>query len=142
MYYLLVFLYSTSAGVGFAIPSSTVAKIVPQLIQFGRVVRAGLNIEIAPDPVANQLNVRNGALVLLVPANSPAAKVGLLPTTRGFTGKIVLGDVIVSVDNKPVRNKAEFLKALDDYSVGDKVVLKIQRGNDTLEMPIALEETS
>ncbi|GJX75159.1 protease Do-like protein 8, chloroplastic [Tanacetum coccineum] len=125
----------TSAGVGFAIPSSTVVKIVPQLIQFGRVVRAGLNIEIAPDPVANQLNVRNGALVLLVPANSPAAKVGLLPTTRGFTGKIVLGDVIV-------RNKAEFLKALDDYSVGDKVLLKIQRGNDTLEMPIALEETS
>ncbi|PWA77802.1 trypsin family protein [Artemisia annua] len=132
----------TSAGVGFAIPSSTVVKIVPQLIQFGRVVRAGLNIEIAPDPVANQLNVRNGALVLLVPANSPAAKVGLRPTTRGFAGNIVLGDVIVSVDNKPVRNKAEFLKALDDYSVGDKVLLKIQRGNETLEMPIALEETS
>ncbi|KAJ9561987.1 hypothetical protein OSB04_007147 [Centaurea solstitialis] len=116
----------TSAGVGFAIPSSTVVKIVPQLIKFGKVVRAGLNIEIAPDLVANQLNVRNGALVLLVPANSQAARVGLLPTTRDL----------------PVRNKAEFLKTLDDYSVGDKVVLKLQRGNETLEMPIALEETT
>nr|XP_043615303.1 protease Do-like 8, chloroplastic isoform X1 [Erigeron canadensis] len=132
----------TSAGVGFAIPSSTVVKIVPQLIQFGRVVRAGLNIEVAPDLVANQLNVRNGALVLLVPANSLAANVGLLPTTRGFAGNIVLGDIIVAVDDKPVRNKAEFLKALDDYNVGDKVILKIQRGDQTLEMAIALEETS
>lgn len=132
----------TSAGVGFAIPSSTVVKIVPQLIQFGKVVRAGLNIEIAPDLVANQLNVRNGALILQVPANSEAARIGLLPTTRGFAGNIVLGDTIVAIDNKPVRNKAEFLKTLDDYSVGDKVVLKLQRGNETLEMLIALEETT
>ncbi|KAI3784824.1 hypothetical protein L1987_43930 [Smallanthus sonchifolius] len=132
----------TQTGVGFAIPSSTVAKIVPQLIQFGKVVRAGLNVEIAPDLIANQLNVRNGALILQVPANSPAAKVGLLPTTRGFAGNIVLGDIIIAVDNKPVKNKAEFLKALDEYNVGDKVLLKIQRGNGTLEMPIALEESS
>ncbi|XP_021983325.1 uncharacterized protein LOC110879214 isoform X3 [Helianthus annuus] len=103
----------TSAGVGFAIPSSTVVKIVPQLIQFGK-----------------------------VPANSPAAKAGLLPTSRGFAGNIVLGDIVVAVDNKPVKNKAEFLKALDEYNVGDKVILKIQRGTETLEMPIALEESS
>ncbi|KAJ0754429.1 putative peptidase Do [Helianthus annuus] len=132
----------TSAGVGFAIPSSTVVKIVPQLIQFGKVVRAGLTLEIAPDLIANQLNVRNGALVLQVPANSPAAKAGLLPTSRGFAGNIVLGDIVVAVDNKPVKNKAEFLKALDEYNVGDKVILKIQRGTETLEMPIALEESS
>uniref|UniRef100_A0A5B7A776 PDZ domain-containing protein n=1 Tax=Davidia involucrata TaxID=16924 RepID=A0A5B7A776_DAVIN len=130
----------TSAGVGFAIPSSTVVKIVPQLIQFGKVVRAGLNVEIAPDLIANQLNVRNGALILQVPGNSLAAKVGLLPTTRGFAGNIVLGDIIVAVNDKPVRSKVEFYKALDDYSVGDEVLLKIQRGNDNLELPINLEE--
>ncbi|CAK9178943.1 unnamed protein product [Ilex paraguariensis] len=92
----------TSAGVGFAIPSLTVVKIVPQLIQFGKVVRAGLNVDIAPDLIANQLNVRNGALILQVPLNSLAAKAGLLPTTRGFAGNIVLGDIVVAVDNKPV----------------------------------------
>ncbi|KAF6160031.1 hypothetical protein GIB67_033115 [Kingdonia uniflora] len=93
-------LFRTSAGVGFAIPSSTVLKIVPQLIQFNKVVGAGLNLEIAPDLVANQLNVRNGALVLQVPGNSLAAKAGILPTTRGFAGNIVLGDVIAAVDKK------------------------------------------
>ncbi|CAJ1946969.1 unnamed protein product [Sphenostylis stenocarpa] len=132
----------TSAGVGFAIPSSTVLRIVPQLIQFGKVVRAGLNVDVAPDLIANQLNVRNGALVLLVPANSLAAKAGLNPTTRGFAGNIVLGDIIVAVNNKPVKNKAELLKTLDEYNVGDKVVLMIQRGSEKLELPVVLEEQS
>ncbi|MED6184093.1 Protease Do-like 8, chloroplastic [Stylosanthes scabra] len=130
----------TSAGVGFAIPSSTVLRIVPQLIKFGKVVRAGLNVDIAPDLIANQLNVRNGALVLQVPKDSIAAKAGLNPTTRGFAGNIVLGDIIVAVDNKPVKNKAELLKALDEYSVGDKVTLLIQRDTQNLELPLELEE--
>lgn len=130
----------TSAGVGFAIPSSTVLKIVPQLIQYGKVVRAGLNVDIAPDLVASQLNVRNGALVLQVPGNSPAAKAGILPTTRGFAGNIILGDIIVAVNNKPVKSKAELDKVLDDYNAGDRVMLKIQRGNENLELPITLEE--
>ncbi|KAL4332408.1 hypothetical protein GQ457_07G002720 [Hibiscus cannabinus] len=132
----------TSAGVGFAIPSSTVLKIVPQLIKFGKAVRAGLNIEIAPDLIANQLNVRKGALILQVPSNSFAAKAGLLPTTRGFAGNLILGDIILAVDNKPVKNKGELTKALDEYNVGDKVILKIQRGSENMEVPVVLEEVS
>lgn len=131
-----------SAGVGFAIPSSTVLRIVPQLIQFGKVVRAGLNAEIAPDPIANQLNVQNGALVLQIPSNSVAAQAGLIPTTRGLAGNIVLGDVIVAVNDKPVRSRADLLKAFEEYNVGDTVLLKIQRGNQSLELPLVLEETS
>ncbi|KAL1538690.1 Protease Do-like 8, chloroplastic, variant 3 [Salvia divinorum] len=131
----------TSAGVGFAIPSSTVVKIVPQLIQFGKVVRAGLNVEIAPDLIASQLNVRKGALILLVPKDSLAAKAGLLPTTRGFAGNIVLGDIIMAVNDKPIKNRGELYKTLDEYNIGEKVVLRIQRGNDNLEVPLILEET-
>ncbi|TXG57543.1 hypothetical protein EZV62_015372 [Acer yangbiense] len=104
------------------------------------VVRAGLNVDIAPDLVANQLNVRNGALILQVPGNSLAAKAGLQPTARGFAGNIILGDIIVAVDGKRVKSKAELSKALDDYNVGEKVILKIQRGNEDLELPIILEE--
>ncbi|KAA3456033.1 protease Do-like 8, chloroplastic [Gossypium australe] len=132
----------TSAGVGFAIPSSTVLKIVPQLIKFGKAVRPGLNIEIAPDLIANQLNVRKGALILQVPSNGLAAKAGLLPTTRGFAGNLILGDIILAVDNKLVKNKAELNKALDEYNVGDKVILKIQRGSENMELQVILEEVS
>lgn len=41
-----------------------------------------------------------------------------------------------------VKSKADLLKALDDYNVGDKVVLMIQRGSEKLELPVALEEQS
>ncbi|AED94481.1 Trypsin family protein with PDZ domain-containing protein [Arabidopsis thaliana] len=129
-------------GINTAIFTQTVLKIVPQLIQFSKVLRAGINIELAPDPVANQLNVRNGALVLQVPGKSLAEKAGLHPTSRGFAGNIVLGDIIVAVDDKPVKNKAELMKILDEYSVGDKVTLKIKRGNEDLELKISLEEKS
>ncbi|KAL8162636.1 hypothetical protein V2J09_014125 [Rumex salicifolius] len=105
-------------------------------------IRAGLNVDIAPDMIANQLNVRNGALVMQVAGNSLAAKAGLLPTTRGFAGNILLGDIIIAVDNKPVKSKAELNKVLDDYSVGDKVTLKVQRGSETLDVPVNLEETT
>lgn len=39
-----------------------------------------------------------------------------------------------------VKSKAELDKTLDDYNVGHKVILKIQRGNENLELPIILEE--
>ena len=41
-----------------------------------------------------------------------------------------------------VKNKAELNKVLEDYNVGDKVILKIQRGSENLELPIELEEKS
>ncbi|CAN6239720.1 unnamed protein product [Urochloa humidicola] len=132
----------TSAGVGFAIPSSTVLKIAPQLIQFGKVRRAGLNLDFAPDPIAYQLNVRNGALILKVPGGSAAAKAGLAPTGRGFAGNIVLGDIIVAVDGKPVKGKSDLLRVLDDYGVGDQVTLTVRRGAETLEVTLPLEEAN
>ncbi|GLJ22909.1 hypothetical protein SUGI_0432150 [Cryptomeria japonica] len=112
----------TSAGVGFAIPSDIVLKIIPQLIQSGKVVCPGLNIEIAPDAIANQLNVRTGALVLSVPGESAAANSGLIPTKRGFAGKIILGDVIIGVENSPIKNATELSKVLEDYSVGNMIL--------------------
>lgn len=42
--------------------------------------------------------------------------------------------------NKQVKNRAELYKILEEYNVGERVVLKIKRGNQTLELPIALEE--
>uniref|UniRef100_A0A453C4V6 PDZ domain-containing protein n=1 Tax=Aegilops tauschii subsp. strangulata TaxID=200361 RepID=A0A453C4V6_AEGTS len=130
----------TSAGVGFAIQSSTILKIVPQLIQSGKVRRAGLNVEFAPDPIAYQLNVRDGALILKVPPGSAVAKAGLVPTGRGFAGNIILGDVIVAVDGKPIKGKSDLLRVLDDYGVGDTVTLTIRRGAETIPIALSLED--
>ncbi|ONM16933.1 Protease Do-like 8 chloroplastic [Zea mays] len=105
-----------------------------------QVRRAGLNVDFAPDPIAYQLNVRNGALILKVPGGSAAAKAGLAPTSRGFAGNIVLGDIVVAVDGKPVKGKSDLLRVLDDYGVGDQVSLTIRRGSETLEATLPLEE--
>lgn len=76
----------TSAGVGFAIPINTVKRIVPQLIEYGRVVAPSLNVQVAPENVMRALKVNKGALVQTVDPNSAAAKAGLLPTRRGLSG--------------------------------------------------------
>lgn len=131
----------TSAGVGFAIPVDTVARIVPQLIAFGKVTRPGLNVQLAPDAVARQLNVRAGALVLSVPPGTAAAKAGLVPTRRAFSGNIVLGDIIVGIDSVPVKGSAELAKALDSLQVGTTVRLQVQRKDQTVDVPLTLEES-
>jgi len=132
----------TSAGVGFAIPVDTVAKLVPQLIAFGKVMRPGLNVQLAPEAVAQQLNVRSGALVLSVPDRSAAAKAGLIATRRGLAGNILLGDIIVAVGDTSVKNPQELAKALDSFQVGDKILLKVQRNDKVMELPLTLEEST
>lgn len=131
----------TSAGVGFAIPIDTVAKLVPQLIAYGKVMRPGLNVQFAPEAVAKQLNVRSGALVLTVPDKSAAAKAGIIATRRGLTGNILLGDVIVGVGETTVKNPQELTKALDSYQVGDQILLKVQRNDQIQVLPLTLEES-
>ncbi|KAJ7563230.1 hypothetical protein O6H91_03G101900 [Diphasiastrum complanatum] len=132
----------TSAGVSFAIPVDVVAKTVPQLIMFGKVLRPGLNVQLAPDSVAKQLNVKNGALVLSAPETSAAGKAGLLPTKRGLAGNIILGDVIVAINNVPIKTSLELSKILDDYQVGDQVFLKVERDNNLTELSFRLEESN
>ncbi|KAG0582626.1 hypothetical protein KC19_3G073600 [Ceratodon purpureus] len=132
----------TSAGVGFAIPVDTVAKLVPQLIAYGKVMRPGLNVQLAPEPVAKQLNVRSGALVLTVPDRSAAAKAGLIATRRGLAGNILLGDIIVGVGDTAIKNAQELAKALDSFQVGDQISLKVQRNDQIQDLPLTLEEST
>ena len=98
---------STGVGVGFAIPVSTLERAVPQLIEFGRIIRPTLGISLAPEGIASQLRVKGGALVQAAVPGGPGERAGLLPTRRGLGG-IVTGDVIVGIDDDPVRSAAEF----------------------------------
>lgn len=134
-----------SAGVGFAIPINTVNNIVPQLIKFGKVVRPSLKVQFAKDNVARQFSVTNGALAQFVDEKSNAGKAGLLPTRRSLGG-IVPGDVVTAIDGRRVRNEADIDNYLDEYQVGEVVVLTVLRGVETdkpekLSLEIALEES-
>jgi S1-C subfamily serine protease len=121
-------IYSPSgayAGVGFAIPVDVVERIVPQLIKDGRVTRPGLGVRIASTAIMDRLGIEGALIVSTVPGG-PAAEAGLRPTRYVEEG-ISLGDVIVSVDDKPVEDSDDLFGILESYNVGDKVTLTIIR---------------
>ncbi|KAL2252467.1 protease Do-like 1, chloroplastic [Sesamum indicum] len=127
-----------SSGVGFSIPVDTVSGIVDQLVKFGKVTRPILGIKFAPDQSVEQLGV-SGVLVLDAPANGPAGKAGLLPTKRDAYGRLILGDIITSVNGKKVTNGSDLYRILDQCKVGDKVIVEVLRGDHLEKIPVVLE---
>ena len=136
-------------GVGFAVPSQTVAKIVPSLIQNGEYKHPWIGIsgrDIDPD-LAKILGLNDavGFLVVTVIPDSPASKAGLhgsenieevdgIPYTIG-------GDIILSVDGVEVRKISDILIHLQrGKSVGDEMVLEILRDGRTTNFVIVLGE--
>ena len=125
-------IYSTSgssAGIGFAIPVDTVKRIVPQLIQYGKVERAGLGAVLVPDSYRTRFGVQ-GAMILQVRQESAADRAGLKPTRRDAVGNIILGDVIIAVDDQKVSNNEDLVDYVDNNkTIGDKVSLRFIRDN-------------
>src|SRR5690606_6895557 len=126
-----------SAGIGFAVPVDTVARVVPQLIEHGRVIRPALGVHLANPQILERFRIE-GALVLQVQPGSPAAQAGLRPTQRDAYGRLILGDVIVSVDGEKVEDSLDVYRILDRKNVGDTVRLTIRRGRQEIETSAAL----
>lgn len=136
-------------GVGFAVPSQTIAKIVPNLIENGKYHHPWIGIsgrDIDPD-LAKVLNLNDavGFLVITVVENSPAAKAGMHGSDKTINVEGVDypigGDIILSVDGKQVRKIDDILIYLQRAkSVGDEMVLEILREGRTTNITITLEE--
>lgn len=126
------------AGVGFAVPVDTVNRIVPQLIEFGRVMRPGLGVTIARDDIARRVRAK-GVLVMDVPRRSAAGRAGMRATRRDRRGRVVLGDVIVAVDGQPVRNGDDLFRALDPHAIGDVVKVVVQRADGRTPLDVTLQ---
>jgi len=126
------------AGIGFAVPVDTVNRIVPQLIEYGKVIKPGLGINIAPDSfVSGRLN-ESGVLILNIVKGGGAEKAGLKPTTQSANGRILLGDLIKEIDNKKINDSSDLFRILDKKSVGDKVNLTIQRDGEEKKIDVTL----
>jgi S1-C subfamily serine protease len=126
------------AGIGFAVPVDTVARVVPQLITKGRVTRPGLGIVPAPNYLAQRLGVR-GVIVTDVSTEGAAKQAGLRPAMRYDDGSMEL-DVIVSLDGKAVERVEDLFDFLDQRSIGDVVEVGVRRGSKILTLPVTLRE--
>ena len=125
-----------SDGVGFAIPSNTVRRIVRQLLATGTVEHAYLGI--------TMIAVADGVAVTDVRADTPAEKAGLEEATGTSTvdGEEVPtgGDVIVTFDGTKVTSPADLQAAVDAKSPGDTVELTILRDGRKKPLEVTLAE--
>ena len=136
-------------GVGFAVPSQTLAKIVPSLIENGKYQHPWIGIagrDIDPD-LAKVLNLNDavGFLVITVVDDSPAAKAGMHGSNETVEVDGVKypigGDIILSVDGKQVRKIDDVLIHLQRAkSIGDEMILEVLRDGRTTNITITLEE--
>ncbi|KAL0461686.1 UNVERIFIED_CONTAM: Protease Do-like 1, chloroplastic [Sesamum latifolium] len=99
---------------------------------------SGVGFSIPVDTSVEQLGV-SGVLVLDAPANGPAGKAGLLPTKRDAYGRLILGDIITSVNGKKVTNGSDLYRILDQCKVGDKIIVEVLRGDHLEKIPVVLE---
>lgn len=129
-----------SAGIGFAVPVDTVMRVVPQLIKSGRYARPAFGIEV-DEQLNSRLQVltgRTGVFVLSVQPGSSAQHAGLVGIRTTPEG-IVPGDLITSVDGKPVDDVASLMARIDDHNVGDAVALTIDHNGKSRDVRIKLQ---
>ena len=123
-------IYSPSgayAGIGFAIPVDTVNSVVTELVRHGEVQRPFLGVRIAPPTINARLGIE-GALVAEVIPGSPAAEAGLQPTILAEDEQVVLGDLIIGIADKEVKNHGDIVQELFDHQPGETITLKVVRG--------------
>jgi len=136
-------------GVGFAIPSQTVAKIVPTLISDGEYKHPWIGIS-GTDMGLEMANVMGlestlGFLIITVIEDSPASDAGLIGSNKMIEVEgreySIGGDVIMSVDGIDVRKIDDILIHLQrGKAVGDEMVLEILRDGRTTNVTILLQE--
>jgi S1-C subfamily serine protease len=133
-----------SSGVGFAIPVGTLARIVPQLIQRGKVVRPDAGISRVYETDA-------GLLVATLAPEGPAERAGI----RGFrvirerrrqgpfmveTERVDRGgaDLVVAVAGLTVKSADDFLSAIESKNPGDSILISVVREGHRLDVPVVL----
>ena len=136
------------AGVGFAIPSNTLKKVIPELLKNGSYPHPWLGItgvDVTPD-IAKKMNLTEarGFLVIDVNSNGPADKAGIrggdkIDTINGREVELG-GDIILAIDKNPVRKIDDILSYLErEKSVGDNITLTIIRDGIVQEKTTVLQ---
>ncbi|MCF7983736.1 MAG: trypsin-like peptidase domain-containing protein [Thiohalocapsa sp.] len=136
-------IYSPSgsfSGIGFAVPVDTVNRVVPQLIAHGSYVRPRIGIygdDGVSRPILNELGV-DGVLILRIEPQSPADRAGLRATRVTGDGAVIPGDIIRTVDGKPVEQMGDLIEVLEDYRIGDQVTIGAVRDGEEITLPLTL----
>ena len=126
--------YSSIEGIGFAIPSSTVAKIVNTLVVSGTVTgrpSIGITVGAIPDNAKERYQLPDGLYISAVAEGSDAAEKG-----------VKAGDIILKVNGVEVSTTAEISAMKDALNVGDTMRFTLWRNGEILEIDVMLVDTN
>jgi S1-C subfamily serine protease len=133
------------SGVGFAIPSNTIAKEVSLLIKNGSYDHTWLGIsggKISPElaKAAGLPANYKGVIVGTVQPSSPAEKAGLKGSTQDDRGTTHIGDIITAIDGHPISQIDDIINYIDSHkNVGDNVQLTVNRGGQIMNLIATLQ---
>jgi len=120
-------------GIGFAIPINMAKQILNDLIKKGKVTRPWLGIsvqDLSPELAEHfKLKEKEGALISQVYPGTGAEKAGL-----------ATGDIIKSVDDKPIKNVSELIKEIQKKKVGQKVKIEVLRDGKPMTFEVTTSE--
>ena len=128
------------SGIGFAVPSNTIKRIVPALIEKGHYENPWLGVSgtsLTPD-LSKQLGLEknyHGVMVTAVVKDGPAQKAGLKEAVYNAEKELRGADVIIQLDGKEIRDIDDLILYLaQNKSVGDSVVLKVNRDGQIIDL--------
>lgn len=121
-------------GVGFALPSNMALSVYNQIVQHGKVTRGSIGVTFTEEQSGNpivlrELGAANGMVLQYVEPESPAAKAG-----------IQAGDVVTSVNGKPVKSGSDLVDPITQTSIGNKVHVVYMRGGMQHETDVTVED--
>ena len=120
-----------SMGIGFATPVSTAKTVLEQIIKNGAVTRGWMGVELAPltPALAESFKLASleGAIIKGVLTGGPADRAGVKP-----------GDVLVSIDDRPVADPQGVLNAITGIAPGNAAKLKIKRKGQDMELAVTV----
>ncbi len=122
--------YSSIEGIGFAIPSSTIAAVADSLMQYGEVrgrTAIGVTVGAIPENVTSHYDLPTGLYVSAVEEKSDAAAKG-----------IQQGDIITAVNGNPASATSDILTVKNTLSVGDTIAFTIWRDGETFDVDVTL----
>lgn len=134
----------SSAGIGFAVPSNTIARMADQIIKYGQVRQPGLGIY-GLEPREKMLlsrygfDLSKGFVIESVEKGSPADIAGLQGLRRHPSYGVKLGDIITHIDNTEVQTYDDLYNTLSAKDPGDVVNVKLLRNGKTIEKQVTLK---
>jgi serine protease Do len=123
-------------GIGFAVPSNLVRRVIDDLAKYGQVRRGSIGyLEVAPltTQVAEQLRAPNTNGVVIT---------GVLPASPADRATITAGDIIVAVNGQPVSDTAQLVRTIADLPIGSTAAIEIIRDGkrQTFKVPVERQQ--